>query len=125
MVKKLELTEDILKLISNIHFKDYGESDGEKFFIDLYGLYGGSYVFEDISYLLGRYDEHIAGTEDLPTGPRFEQEFEDYMWSIHSFIVDNLDSVEELVHWFSNKGGLKVGTYKKGNDGIWKYVEQE
>ena len=124
MVKKLELTEDILTLISNIHFVDYGESDGEKYFMDINGLYGGSYVFEDISYLLGRYDEHLPGTEEDPLGPQFPKEFEDYMWNIHSFIVDNLDSVEELVHWFSNKGGLTPGTYKKGNDGIWKRVEE-
>ena len=124
MVKKLTLTEDILKLISNIHFTEYGDSNLDKYYIDLHGLYGGSYVFEDISYILGKFDEHIEGTENDPMGPRFSQELEDYMWEIHSYVLDNLGDIEDLVHFFCAKGGLKPGTYKRGNDSLWKYVEE-
>ena len=102
---KIKLTEDILKLISNIRFQDVPEppEDGDTreritYAIDYGSLYGGSYVFEDISYILGCYDKHIVGTEENPLGVQFPQEVEDYMWEIHTYIIDNIDGIEELVH---------------------------
>jgi len=127
---KIKLTDDILKLISNIRFQEVPEppKDGDRreridYAIDFNSLYGGSYVFEDISYILGRYDEHIEGTEENPLGVQFPKEFEDYMWEIHTYIVDNIDAIEELVHQFTTKGGLKPGTYQcKSYFRVWEYV---
>ena len=119
MVKKLELTEDILKLISNIRFKEYNYDDEtDRFSVDLSSLYGGNYVYEDVSYILGRYDEHIPGTEDNAMGPEFEPAFEDYMWTIHMFVVENLADIEDLVHQFTVRGGLQPGVYANRN-GVW------
>ena len=80
---KVTLTEDMLSLISNIHFQELPDTEAKKEKLtwgsDFYSLYGGSFVFEQIAYILGRYDEHIKGTEDDALCPRFPKEFADYM----------------------------------------------
>ena len=126
---KIKLTKDILSLISNIHFQELPDINSTKkesltWGIDFFSLYGGSFVLEDISYILGRYDEHIKGTEENPLGPSFPEEFENYMWEIHGYIVENIKYIENLVHWYCNKGGLQVGTYKcKDYEMIWEKIE--
>ena len=130
---KVKLTEDILKLVSNIRFQEVPEQlkDGDTreridYAIDYNSLYGGTYVFEDISYILGRYDEHIPGTEEDPLGVQFPKEVEDYMWEIHSYILENIDAIEELVHQFCNNGGLKPGVYQcKSYFRMWEYKGEE
>ena len=66
---KIKLTKDILALISNIHFKKLPDVTSTKkdqlnYGIDFFSLYGGNFLLEDISYIIGRYDEHIKGTEE-------------------------------------------------------------
>ena len=135
-VLKIELTEDMLKLISNIRFQEvpaplvndweYEKRERIDYAIDCNSLYGGTYVFEDIAYILGRYDEHIPGTEEDPLGVQFPEDFENYMWGLHTYVTENLDAVEELVHQFCNKGGLKPGVYQcKSNIRLWEYKEQK
>lgn len=132
-VLTIKLTDDILKLVSNIRFQEVPEAPKENdareqivYAIDYSSVYGGSYVFEDIAYILGRYDEHIPGTEENPLGVQFTKEFEDYMWEIHTYIMDNIDAIEELVHQFCNKGGLKPGVYQcKNYFRFWEYKGEE
>jgi hypothetical protein len=46
------------------------------------------------------------------------------MWETHSYIVEHIRDIEDLVHQFVNKGGLKPGKYvSKSNERIWKFVE--
>lgn len=125
MINKITLTDDMLKLISNIHYGEVPsleDNDTRKnitYGIDFNSIYGGS-TFEDIAYILGRYDEHIEGTEDNYTGADFPEELKSYMWEMHTYIIDHIQDIEELVHWFANKGGLTAGTYKcKSNERIW------
>ena len=130
MIVKIKLTEDILQLISHIHFEEMPDLRGERYpltwGINFFSLYGGSFVFEDVAYILGRYDEHIPGTEEDAMGPRFDKEFEDYMWEIHSYVVENIRYIEDLVHYYCNKGGLKVGTYKcHSNSMDWTYLGEK
>lgn len=129
---EINLTKDMLELVSHITFKRFPSIDEleesgkerEICAIDFASLYGGSYVFEDIAYILGKYDEHIPGTEFDPLGPQFPKELEDYMWETHSYIVEHIRDIEDLVHQFVNKGGLKPGKYvSKSNERIWKFVE--
>jgi len=124
-VVRVELTEDMIKLISNIRFQAVPDIDAEvhplTWGIDFYNLYGGTTTFEDIAYILGRYDEHIVGTEENPRGTEFPKEVEDYMWGLHSYIVEHIGDIEELVHQFTWKGGLIPGTYKcKDYEKIWE-----
>lgn len=131
MTVKIELTKDILALVSNIHFKklpDLNSSTKQQlnWGIDFFGLYGGSFVLEDVSRIIGRYDEHIKDTEEDPLGVQFPKDVEDYMWSIHSYVVENIEWIEDLVHWYSNKGGLVEGTYKcKNYEKVWKYIPKK
>ena len=129
---KVTLTEDMLKLISRICFQqvpneaEFESKDKVTWGIDFASLYGGNFIFEDVSYILGIYDRHVPGTEFDALGPRFSQEDEDYMWGIHSYIVEHIQDIEELVHQFVNKGGLVPGTYVcKVNERIWQFKEAE
>lgn len=126
-VLKITLTEDMLKLISNIHYGEVPQLDSSRhtvaYGIDFNSLYGGS-TLEDVAYIIGRYDEHIPGTEEDALGADFPKDLKDYMFNMHVYIVDHIQDIEELVHWFSNKGGLKPGTYKcKSHERIWEREE--
>lgn len=124
-IKRIVLTQDILNVISGLKFErfTFNKNDANEHFgwgIDSYGMYGGTYPLEDISILIGRYEEHIPGTEEDPMGVQFPEELSQYMWEIHDYIVENLEYIENLIHTFINKGGLTPGTYKcKNNEMNW------
>ena len=125
---KIVLTDEHLQLISNIHFEQVPEISEKKPYIfwgiDFNSLYGGSFLFEDIAYLLGVYDKHIEGTEEDPMGPKFPIDLEDHMYELHCYIVENIGYIENLVHYYSNKGGLKPGVYTcKDYQLLWTYKE--
>lgn len=128
-IKKLKLSEDVINLISNIRFKKYrsisdsSEDEHCSYEIDLASIYGGDFILEDISHILGKYDEHIEGTECDYDGPKFSEELTSYMYDLHYFVLENLVDIEEIVHQFINKGGVKPGTYKcKSWQHIWEYI---
>lgn len=126
---EIKLTEEHLALISNIHFEKVPEISEKKPYIfwgiDFNSLYGGSYLFEDIAYILGCYDQIVKGSEEDAMGPHFPEELENHMYELHCYIVENIGYIENLVHFYSNKGGLKPGKYTcKDYELIWKYEEQ-
>ena len=114
-IKKITLTEDHLRLISNIKFEKFTVAQGpatERFAwgIDQWNLFGGTFVLEDVSIILGKYDQ--AYDKDSYSGPKFAKELEDYMWDLYEYIHENLTFILDLVLKYSMKGGLQVGTYK-------------
>lgn len=125
-ILKINLTEDMLKLISNLTFTEVPNLEEEKdkvtWGFDFFNLYGGTDVtFENIAYILGIYDKHIPGTEESPLGAQFPKEVEDYIWDIHTNILEHIGWIEELVHQFCARGGLKPGVYKcKAHEHIWE-----
>lgn len=129
----LTLTEDHLKLVSNIHFgtlpeplKDNDTRENVEFGINYNEVYGSGFLFETIALILGRYYDFIPGTEEDADGAKYDDEFTNYMWGLHTFILDNIDSIEELVHQFCNCGGLVPGTYIcKSHEHIWKLKEEK
>lgn len=127
---KIKLTKDILSLVSNINFKRLPNLEDENsqtlnWGIDFFSLYGGSYLLEDIAYIIGKYDQVIQGTQEDAMGPRFPKELEDYMFEIHEYIVENIEYIESLVHQFCAKGGLTEGTYKcKDYQKIWTKIKE-
>ena len=128
-MKKLTLTEDHLKLISEIHFEGFSfdsETQNGRFGwgIDQYNLFGGTYVLEDVSRILGNYDEHIVGTEEDPQGVDFNDDLKDYMWGLYRYIWENMEDVISLLLYFSNKGGLVPGTYKKSRSSQQAWVKE-
>lgn len=56
MVKRLKLTEDIISLISNFRFKKINDKMSG---FDTYDLYGGTYLYEDMALILGKFDQMI------------------------------------------------------------------
>lgn len=117
MIKnRITLTEDVLKLASAIKIRDVeipSEISGNTYIgaIENASLFGGSDLLEDASMILGIYDEHIEGTEENSNGVQFNADVEDKIYTLHEFIVENLIVIEGLIHYWSNKGGLKPGTY--------------
>lgn len=127
------LTKDMITLISNFRFQKYEmfEDSEEKetrheiyYGLDLNSLYGGSFLFENISYLIGLYDKHIPETEESPMGVDFPNDIKDYMWVTHRYILDNLEYIEQILHQFACRGGLTEGTYTcKSNEMLWTKID--
>jgi len=116
-IKTITLNEDHLKLIPNIKFEGFAfdsETRNGRFGwgIDQWNLFGGTYVLEDVSRIIGRYDEHIKGTEEDPQGVDFDDDVKAYMWELYQYIWDNIEYIIDLVLYMSNKGGLTAGDYK-------------
>ena len=98
-IKKITLTEDHLRLISNIKFEKFVLNDSEwserfAWGIDQWNMFGGTYVLEDVSIIIGKYD--LAIEVDGANGPRFSKEVEDYKVN-HTDLVFVLHSVDNLV----------------------------
>lgn len=110
MIKRLTLTEDHLKLINLIRFED---NDNEnKISIDKVNPYILSGKLEDIAFALGLSHTAIPNTENDENGAAFPDDIEEYMLSVHHYIVDNLYDIEVLIHQMVLKGGITPGTYK-------------
>jgi hypothetical protein len=113
---RITLTEDILKLVSAIKFREVeipsGFNDGKYVIaVENSSVYGGSDLLEDVSRILGIYDQHIEGTEENHNGVQFPEEIENYIYDMHEFIMKHIIDIETLLHYYSNKGGLVPGTY--------------
>jgi len=122
MIKRIEITEDILKVIPIIFLQEKVGLDGSKEVnIDSNHLYSiGFGLIEDLAMALGIYDRAIKGTEDDPEGRAFSEEDTNYILSLHKYVSDNIYYIESLIHQFVVKGGLEVGVYKtKDNELIW------
>ena len=116
MIKKITLTEDHLKLISAIKVEEFqfgaDSKNGELGWgFNQYNLFGGTYVLEDVAILLGKYDQHIVGTEEDPMGMDFPDDVKNYMWDCYSYIWENMVYIMSLVLYYSTRGGLTPGTY--------------
>lgn len=123
MIKRIEVTEDLLKVIPIIFVQQkIGKTTDEKtIYVDTTHVFSvGMHLLEDMAMALGIYDRAIKGTEDDPEGKAFNEEDTNYMLSLHKYVVDNLYYIETLIHQFVVKGGLEVGEYYcKDNELIW------
>jgi transcription termination factor NusB len=121
MIKKIEVTEDVLKVIPIIFLQEKTGFDNKTITIDTSHSFSiGFGLIEDMAMALGIYNRAIKGTEDDPEGKAFSKEDTEYMLSLYKYIVDNIYYIESLIHQFVVKGGLEVGTYKaKDNELLW------
>ena len=108
MKVKLVLTEDHIKLIKNFNFERISD---KHYGLDTYGLWGGTYLYEQMANILGYQDKVIPETIESNLGARYEKEYEERMMEYDSFILENLVFIEEILHQFCDKGGLKPGIY--------------
>lgn len=63
MIIKLNITDDLIKLLPTLYIQEEGDN---KIVIDREWLFGGTHILEDISLALGIHDHAIKGTEDDP-----------------------------------------------------------
>lgn len=114
----LVFTEDIIKFIKLMKVQKFSDS---KVGIDNYGLYPESHLFDFMAIVLGLQDHIIKGTEENPLGAEYDEEAMEKMMEIDSFIVENLDSIEEILHQFCDVG-IKPGKYScLAYQRIWRY----
>ena len=121
----LVFTDDIIKFIKLMKVQRF--NDGQIGF-DNYDLYPESHLFDFIAIVLGLQDHRIKGTEENPLGAEYDEEAMKYMFEIDSFIVENIEYIEEILHQFCDVG-IKPGKYScLAYQRIWKYdgeVENE
>lgn len=128
---KIELTDEIIALVSKFRFQKlndlnikHGIEDWtDKYYgIDTYALYHGSHLYEDMAQILGKADQVIKGTEEDFDGPKYPTELMEHLMELDTYIVDNILEIEEIIHQFAFKeGGVKPGVYTcKDNEHLWK-----
>ena len=113
---RITLTDEILSLVSAIKIREAdfpSDMIGGRFIagIESNSVYGGSDLLEDVSMAIGVYDERVVGSEENANGVQFDASLENQMFDMHEFVMKNLITIEHLIHYWSNKGGLKPGTY--------------
>lgn len=112
-----------LKLNDNTNCKEYNDTILNEIYnfepqsrfgwgCDQWGLFGGTYLLEDMAMILGYYDKAIENSENFANGRRFPDEIEEKMYSMFNYICDNMDDILTLVLTFIGNGGLTPGTYE-------------
>lgn len=79
--------------------------------VDTFNIWGGTYLWEQIAYIIGIHDHVIKGTEEDPDGPKFPEEDMEHMRDLDCFIVDNLVYIEQILHQFCTEGIQPGVTY--------------
>ena len=116
----LVFTEDIIKLIKLLKVQKFSDS---RVGIDNYGLYPESHLFDFMALVLGLQDHRIPGTEENPLGAEYDEETTNYLHELDSFIVENLEFIEEIIHQFCEVG-IRPGKYScLVYNRIWKFEE--
>lgn len=119
---RIELTEDILKVIQCIEPKLF---DDNKVGVNTKDLFSGGYVIEHIARIIGRFDEKIDKTIYDSSGYLFPKETEDYLWDIYNYISQNIYWIELLIHSHITEG-LKPGLYTCiDREKVWTYKPLE
>ena len=117
---KVTLTEEIIRFIKLFNIKSFSDNS---IGIDTFELYPQSHLFDFMSLVLGLEEHKIKGTEENPMGAQFDEETMEKMIELDSYIVENLQYIEEIVHQFCDVG-IKPGVYTcLGYNRIWKYKE--
>lgn len=111
-------TDDIIKFVKLLKVEKFSDS---KIGYDLYGLYPESHLFDFMAMVLGLEGHRIPGTEENPMGAEYDEEAMKKMTDIDSYIIENLEYIEEILHQFCDVG-IKVGKYTcLAYQRIWEY----
>lgn len=103
------------------------EEDNDKYYgIDTYDLFGADFWYQQMAYIIGCADQVIKGTEEDVDGPKYPQEVIEHLRELDEFLIANLLHIEDIVHQFSDRGGIKAGVkyVSYDHEGIW-YTEEE
>lgn len=78
---------------------------------DNFNLWGGTYIWEQMAYILGIYNHVIKGTEEDPTGPKFPEEDMEHMKDLDAFILTHLEHIFQILLQFCTEGIQPGVTY--------------
>ena len=107
--------------------KIYAIEDNDKYYgIDTYDLFESDYWYDQMAHTIGVADQVIKGSEEDITGPKYPQGVIDHLRELDDFLVTNIVKIEDILHQFCNRGGIKAGIKYVSYDyeGIW-YTEEE
>jgi hypothetical protein len=115
--KKINITEDHIKLLQAIKFEEFifdGDSRNGRigWGIDQYAPWGGNYPIEEISLILGHFEDAIPGTEIDVDGRKFPDEMHNHFIDLYEDITENMKYMFSLLIYYTDKGGLTPGVYK-------------
>lgn len=79
--------------------------------VDNFNLWGGTYIWEQMAYILGIQDHVIKGTEEDPTGPKYPTEDMEHMKELDMFILTHLEHIFQLLLQFCTEGIQPGVTY--------------
>ncbi len=121
--------ESRLNIIDNAskRSKALADEDNDKYYgIDTYDLFETDYWYDYMARIVGCSDQVIHGTEEDTNGPKYPQEVIEYLRDLDAFLINNLVHIEDILHQFSDRGGIKSGvTYVSYDyEGIW-YTEDD
>lgn len=116
-----ELTSEKVNLIRALRIRRFGDS---KCGVDKYDMYGGTYLYEDMAYILGLQDKLIPESREDVFGPKYEAETQAHLEELAADLDEHLIDYEEILHQFCTEG-LRLGKYTcLDNERLWKYVEE-
>ena len=114
---KVTLTDDHIALIKNFRFNKLKaqtttpwEDEDRYYGVDTYGIYGGTFLFEDMAIILGKQDKMIPGTQEDVDGPKYDEDTTKYLKELDEYICMHIQDILEITHQFCITG-LKPGTY--------------
>lgn len=113
----ITLTEDLCLLIGSLYVQKIND---KVVGVNTDYLYGGTYKYEQMAFILGLTDKAVEGTEEDIDGTKYKKEAQEYMKRLDTYIRDNIGNIEEIIHQFSLKGGISPGLYEaKDYEHIW------
>ncbi len=103
--KTINLTEDHIKLLSEIKFESFiFDSDSRNgrigWGIDQYAPWGGERPIEDIGLILGRWMEAIPGSEDDIRGRCFPEPLQSHFHDLYDDITNNMEYMWSLLIFY-------------------------
>ena len=107
--------------------KSYAIEDNDKYYgIDTYDLFKCDFWYDQMAHIVGISDQVINGTDEDTDGPKYPQEVIEHLRELDDFIVTNILNIEDILHQFCDRGGIKAGiTYISYDyEGIW-HTEEE
>lgn len=79
--------------------------------LDNYNLWGGTYLWEQIAWIIGIHDHAYPETLEDPTGVKFPPEDIEHMKELDSFIVSHLKDIIDILLQFCTEGIQPGVTY--------------
>lgn len=117
MKTKVNITEDLIKVIKCLRPQDFGTKLG----IDKHDIFCGDGLILGIGRILDLMDHVDVNTLEDWNGPVFDKEASERIYNVSDVLYDNILDIEEIIHQHCDVG-LKVGTYVcLDNERMWSF----